>query len=341
MSDKARAVVLGCGGISNAWLGTSTVREDVEVVALVDLRREAAERQAEKFDLSDALICTDMEEALQKTRPDVLFNLTTPEAHCPTTLTALQHGCHVLTEKPLADSMDNARRMVEAARAAGRTLAVSQNRRHHPHVRALRSFIAGGGLGQLTMVQSNFFLAPRWTGFRLHMPHVLLLDMAVHTIDACRCIAQADAQTVYCREWNPPGSYYDRDAAAVALFEMTDGLVYTYEGSWCADGHRTSWEAEWRIVGTKGTALWDGANPPRAEVVAREVDGKPEMAKVDVPVPDLAKTGHDAVIGDFVDCLRNGRTPETVATDNIKSLAMVFGAIGSAESGQRVPVTCE
>jgi predicted dehydrogenase len=59
---------------------------------------------------------------------------------------------------------------------------------------------------------------------------------------------------------------------------------------------------------------------------------------VEVPPVDGAGAtgGHAGCIRDFVRCVQTGATPETICTDNIKSLAMVFGAIESAESGQRV-----
>jgi predicted dehydrogenase len=58
---------------------------------------------------------------------------------------------------------------------------------------------------------------------------------------------------------------------------------------------------------------------------------------LEVPIPENARSGgHAGVIREFVDCVKTGRIPETVCTDNIKSLAMVFGAIESAEAGKRV-----
>src|SRR5439155_24342046 len=96
----------------------------------------------------------------------------------------------------------------------------------------------------------------------------LLLDMAIHTFDAARYLTGADAVAVYCEEFNPPWSWWAGNAAATAIFEMTGGLRFTYRGSWCAEGQPTSWDSEWRAVGPHGTATWDGAGDPMAEVVA-------------------------------------------------------------------------
>jgi predicted dehydrogenase len=145
---------------------------------------------------------------------------------------------------------------------------------------------------------------------------------------------------VYCKEWNPAGSWYDRDASAVAVFELSDHLVYTYTGSWCAEGMNTSWECDWRIIGQKGSVTWDGGEGFQAEVVAQSGDFRSEYAALEVPPLDPAdKIGaHAGQIADFCQCVREGRTPETTASDNIKSLAMVFGAIESAKLGQEIQI---
>jgi predicted dehydrogenase len=278
---------------------------------------------------------------LNATRPDVVFNCTVPEAHTPVALTALAHGCHVLGEKPLADSMENARRMIAAAAQADRILAVIQNRRYDPNIRRLRHFVATQAVGPLTTANSDFLLGAHFGGFRDHMAHVLLLDMAIHTFDAARLVTGADPVSVYCKEWNPAGSWYDRDASAVAIFEMSDGLVYTYRGSWCAEGLNTTWESDWHLIGTTGSVHWDGATAITAERVAQGGTFRSTLEPVAVPEVDVTgKTGgHGGVIAEFVRCVRTGEQPETRAEDNIKSLAMVFGAIESAESGRVVPIT--
>ncbi len=162
---KVRAVLVGCGGISRSWFTAAQTIPEIEFAGLVDLVPEAARTRASEFGLGDVAIGTDLGDMLQSARPDVVFNCTIPEAHMPITLQALEFGCHVLEEKPLADSMDNARRMVEAADRAGRILAVIQNRRYDPNIRRLRSFLASGALGPLTTLNSDFYLGHTLAAF--------------------------------------------------------------------------------------------------------------------------------------------------------------------------------
>jgi len=240
----------------------------------------------------------------------------------------------------LADSMANARKAVAAAQAAGKTYAVIQNRRYDPNLRRLCDFLATGAIGQITNVDADFYIGAHFGGFRDHMHHVLLLDMAIHTFDAARKISGADPLAVYCHEWNPAGSWYDHDAAAVAIFELSGGMVFTYRGSWCAEGLNTPWESEWRIVGTQGSVRWNGADGFQAQAVAQTGGFFSQWRDLILPdAPEDMLTGHAGVLREFVDSIRDGGTPETVASDNIKSLAMVFGAIASAEQGRRVEIS--
>lgn len=338
--DTIKAVLAGCGGISAAWLKSFPGVGGLEIVGLVDIREEAARKRRDEFGLKDARIGTDLAAMLDSTRPAVVFDCTVPESHRSVVLTALERGCHVLGEKPLADTLEHALEMVEAAGRSGKTYAVIQNRRYDARIRRLKSFLRAGGIGRLTTLNSDFYLGAHFGGFRDRMEHVLVLDMAIHTFDAARLISGSDPVSVYCKEWNPSGSWYDHAASAICIFEMTDGLVYCYRGSWCSEGLNTTWECDWRVIGERGSVCWDGADGFRAEVVAATGGFKSEMRAAEVPtVSEPGKEGgHAGQIADFVRCIRSGEVPETVCTDNIKSIAMVFAAIESSTTGRTVRV---
>jgi predicted dehydrogenase len=340
MTQTQKAVLVGCGGISGAWLKGIQDLQGLQIVGLVDIRREAAEERAAQFDLTDAAIGTDVRAVLDRTQPDIVFNCTIPQAHREVSIAALEHGCHVLSEKPLADSMDSAREIVAAAERADKLFAVIQNRRYHPSIRRLSRFLRIGTLGQITTVNSDFYIGAHFGGFRDHMEHVLLVDMAIHTFDTARLISGADPVSVYCREWNPAASWYDHDASAVAIFEMSNGIVYTYRGSWCAEGVNTSWECDWRVIGAKGSITWDGGEGFAAQVVAKTGGFFSEWDDLEIPPlhPEDRIGAHAGQIADFVDCVRTGRIPETTGSDNIKSLAMVFGAVESASQEKVVDI---
>ncbi|KQO83806.1 Gfo/Idh/MocA family oxidoreductase [Rhizobium sp. Leaf262] len=338
------AVLCGCGAMAKGWFralqATPQMQEAVRIVGLVDLDRATAEALAAEFNIQNAVIGTDLESVLTETKPDILFDVVIPVARHSVVKIGLSHGCHVLSEKPMATSMTEAEDLRRAAKDAGRIHAVVQNRRFISGVRRMRGLVESGVIGQVTGIHCDFFLGPHFGGFREQMDNVLLLDMAIHTFDAARFVSGKSPLSVYCVETNPVGSWYAHGAAANAIFRFADDVVFTYRGSWCAEGERTSWESAWRIVGSKGMLTWDGEETFKAAVAGTEPGLLHGFTPVDVPPPDSEDEthGHASVIADFIDAVSTGREPETVSHDNIKSLAMVLGAIKSAKSGQPVDI---
>jgi len=341
---KIKVVQAGCGNMAPAWIGPALELPQLEYVGLADPNRANAEKIAERYGFARELLFTSLQEALEKTQPDVVFDVSVPAAHYEVTTRALRHGCHVLGEKPMSDTLENARRMVQAARQAGKLYAVIQNRRYEPNIMRVREFLDGGAIGRPHTIHADFFLGPHFGGFRDLMEQPLLVDMAIHTFDAARYLAHLDPVGVYCRSFNPTGSWYQGDASALAIFDMADSegesVMFCYRGSWCAEGLPTSWNSSWRIIGTQGTLLWTGEDDIRAEVVdetAPPAHMRPIRA-LEIPPKTLEHTRHAALIREFITCVQTGARPQTHCEDNIKSLAMVLGAVESARSGQRVPI---
>lgn len=312
----------------------------VELVGLVDVQPGAAERFAAKH-VPSAVTGADLDAVLSATRPDLLFDVALPASRRNVVLTGLRHGCHVLTEKPMAARLDEAREIVAAARAADRIHAVTQNRRYVRNVRRIRRAIAEGLLGDVTAIHADFFVGAHFGGFREQMENVLLLDMAIHTFDAARFMAGQRPVSVYCHETNPRSSWYAHGSTANAIFELEGGAIFTYRGSWSAEGANTSWESSWRIIGTRGTLLWDGADALALNVVDGTDGFLRPLTALDLPEPaDEREThGHASVIAAFLNAIETGTQPETAGADNIASLEMVLAAIESARQGHRVSIT--
>jgi len=333
---KETTVVVGAGGISRAWL-PPLVAEKVQVAAVVDLRIEAARKRIEEYKLS-AVASTDLKATLRRCRPDFVVDLTTPEAHCAVTCAALRAGAHVIGEKPMAASLAEARRMVRAAERAGKLYMVSQSRRWNPTHLTVQRAVRGGKIGELTTINCDFYIGAHFGGFRDQMPSPLILDMAIHHFDLARFFTAADPVAVYAREFNPKGSWYKGDAAATCVFEMTGGVVFTYRGSWCAEGCHTSWNGDWRFIGRRGTILYDHDQPPKGQVTAGKTGFNRKLRDLTIAPAACKFGGMHGALREMLAFLRSGRRPQTECRDNIKSLAMVFAAMESSRTGRRVPV---
>ena len=342
MEAEFRVVVAGCGQIAGSWLPYTLDRRDAEIVALVDIDQKQAERVAGRFGLC-CPIFSDIDAAIEAASPKLVYCLAPPEAHASLVTSALNRDCHVFTEKPLGTSMREARALVDLAQARTCNLSVMQNRRYDAGIRALRKLVADQAIGSTGIVAADFFMAPHFGGFRERMAHPLLLDMAIHTFDQLRFITGADATEALCEEFNTPGSWYSGDASAVCLFRLSDGSVFSYRGSWSADGYPTSWQSHWRIVGSAGTALWDGEHLPRVEVPdARSQTQETACRRVAVAGTGQdagqGRVGHEGCLEEMYAALIAGRKAETDCADNINSLAMVFAALESARARRWIDV---
>jgi predicted dehydrogenase len=304
----------------------------------MDKRPGLAAEGIEKLELSGVKAFDDLGKALADCRVDFLVDVTSPDAHYSVTLAALAAGIPVLGEKPMADSMESARKMVAASERAGKLYMVSQHQRYHAGAMALRELV-GKYAAPLGILDSDFYIGAHFDGFRNEMKSVLLLDMAIHTFDLARFLSGTDPVAVYCEEFLPDWSWHRGKDSAVAMFEMTGGLRYTYRGSWCAEGMPTAWEARWRAHGKGAGIVWDGEKPPVAERVISNEGFMRETEKIVGELPEKYFGGISGSLREFLNALETGQTPQGECHDNIKSLAMVFAAIESAESGNRVRVS--
>ncbi|MGB3730697.1 Gfo/Idh/MocA family protein [Microbacterium sp.] len=323
-ADTRDVVVVGAGGMGQAWLDSIARRRDLHVSAVVDVVEQAAQASVVARGL-DAAVFTDVQQALTTAPVDLVVNVTIPEAHLAVSSAAVRMGVPVLTEKPVTPTVAEALRLAALSRARGVLVATSQSRRHTRGITAFRDALrTAGGAEQL---DAQFFQNPRFGGFRDRMPHPLLIDMAIHTFDQARFVLGTEPVSVYCEEFNPSWSWYDGDAAAEAVFAFADGARFSYSGSWCADGLQTSWNGDWRGSAVGGTASWDG----ETDVRLQSRDGDVERP----PLPD-ADEGLDAALAEFVAALDGGSAPSGEIHRNIWSLAMVEAAVASAEQGRRV-----
>jgi predicted dehydrogenase len=330
---QLRASLIGCGAMSRAWLEAAQKIEGLAIVGLADLDATKAESRAAEFGLRDIVLATDVETLLARAKPDILFDIVVPTARHAIVSAGLDAGCHVLSEKPMAETLDEARDLVARARAAGRLHAVVQNRRYLESVRRIARALSSGAIGEITSVHADFFLAPHFGGFREEMDHVLLLDMAIHSFDAMRCMTGLAAEGVYCREWDPP---------RLLVSPGFGGCRAVRSGQWGGVhlsrqlvrrgprhelGMRMALRRRERLAPLGRTRR----HQDRGRAAARAAVS---FEASSLAVPPLAPAdrigGHLGVMQDFVAAVRGGTEPETVGRDNIRSLAMALGAIDSA-----------
>ena len=319
-----------------SWAKNLIGNSRVELAGWVDIREGAAQKAADELGHSLAYAGVSLDDAIQAVAPDFVVDVTIPEAHHDVTVKALGAGLPVIGEKPMAATMDQAKAMVAASERAGKLYMVSQSRRYDSRLIAYRELLAG--LGHIGILNVDFYIGAHFGGFRDVMANVLILDMAIHTFDAARAMTRLAPVSVYAEEFNPSWSWYKQDSSATALFELEGGTRFTYRGCWAAEGCNSSWEGEWRAVGEKGSAIWNGFDSIYAEKVVSPGGFISEVERTD-GVTEKIKWGIDGRLNEFLDALETGSTPQGECHDNIQSLAMVLAAVKSSQEGRRVKIS--
>lgn len=337
-SDRpARAVIVGSGSMGRWWARSIVASEVAELVGMADLDESvarAAVAQSGAEDPDSIAVGRDGVQLARDLGADILVNPTVPVAHHPVTVAALHAGIPVLGEKPVTETLPEAISLMAHAEVTGVPFMVSQSRRFFPQVRQLRAFVAEHGPAVLT--SAFFSLFTEHDGFRRTQGHPMLRDMGIHAFDTARHVLGTDPVAVTAQGHRPPWSVYSHDASVTATFEMTDGSLFVYNGTWNARGLPTYWNSEWRIAGQNGTATWDGQGTP---VVGTDNEDRDRELNAELSAPREAEPNQiDASLIEFVSALREGRRPLCEVHDNVLSFAMVEAAVAAVENRARVEI---
>jgi predicted dehydrogenase len=268
-----------------------------------------------------------LEAALKATRADGVINVTPPQFHRHVSITALEAGVPVLSEKPLADTRIAAQEIVDAANRTGVLHMVTQNYRYGEAPQTLYQTLQQGEMGAIGAIKVDFFKGPHFGGFREEMSYPLIIDMSIHHFDLMRFFLGRDPVSLYGRSWNPPWSWFKGDASAAVTLDFAGGVPVSYHASWVSQGQVTPWNGNWRFECAEGVvALTD-------DVVTTQ---RPDGELVTVPTLEPKRLGQAYLLHEFYEAVVLGKPAVTTCQDNIKSLGIVFDVIQSFESGAPV-----
>jgi predicted dehydrogenase len=314
---------------------------EMELVACVDARPEALKAACDAGIVTAGQCYSSVADAVADRGIDAVLVTTDGSQHGEIVRAALRARKHVLVEKPFAQSMAEARELVDEAAALNRTLMVSQNYRFFPAVRAVQHIVKGQVLGQPIHVDIDFRrFAP--TGRHRHWTHPLLLDMGIHHFDLMRAILGREPRTVDCRAWKPPWAGYDDPSSATAIVDFGDGVTVSYRGSQLHPDRPTAWAGEWLMEFEQGTVMWtsrgdrSGLRSAEGDAVSVYRHGK---ATDEITLPHLELVDRAGSLDAFTRALASGTTPESAAEENLGSLALAYAAIRSADQLKPVQVT--
>ena len=337
MSDtKLRLIQCGLGGMGKAWRDNATsVSPDFDVVAVVDPNEAALAAGGEQLRVPPERRFADLRAAIAAVPADAVLTVTPPVVHVEHAELAFARGLHLLTEKPIAHDLANAKRMVRLAAAAGRQLVVAQNYRYSAAMAALRRVVADAPVGAVGHGHLDFYIAADFSGtFREAMEFPLLVDMAIHHLDLIRAVTAKNIARVTAMSFRPQWSWYRHEPGLKMLLELEDGTPFSYSGDWSALGRQTAWNGAWRLQCAAGSVHVD-----KDQIVVGRCDrwGK-NFHEAPLPVPPAALNGQAALLAAFARAIRTGEPAPTSGADNLWSFGAVMAGVASARGGRTVDV---
>ncbi len=344
MSKLVRVGIIGTGGIARfAHIPGYKAQKDVEIVAFCDVVPGRAEAAAKEFGVSKAY--TDFREMLAKEQLDAVSVCTPNAAHKEATIAALQAGCHVLCEKPIAMTLQQGQEMVAAAKKAGKTLQVGLNSRFMPEALTVKRFVDAGEFGQMYYGEAVYLRRrgiPNWGVFTQKelQGGGALIDIGVHVLDRTLWLMGnpkpvAVTGATYANfgkrtDLATPGGMWDAarfnvDDMGVAMVRFADGATLILKASW--DGHIEDSFSEVRVLGTNGGAVM---SPLR---IYKDMQG----TMVNITPSGLKKVeSHTEEITHFMAVVR-GEVECMVKPEQVLDVqAILDGIYKSAETGREV-----
>lgn len=323
---RPRIGLIGAGGIAEYHLRAYRAL-GLDVAAIVDTHLDRAEKRRDEF-YPRADIYTDYRALLLRDDIEVIDAAVHPESRVAIIEAAIDAGKHLLSQKPFAVDLDVAKRLVERAERRGVKLAVNQNGRFAPHFAYARLAVAAGLLGELGSIDFQLAFDHGWTAgtpFEA-IGHLILYDFGVHWFDMASCLLgdrqvrsvhASVARTAY-QKARPPF------LAAVVIDSGDAQVRMSFNAAVAFDQSDQT-----LIAGSLGTLRSSGPSLSEQRMTLTTAAGRAE-----VPLKGTwFENGFQGAMAEFLCAIEEKREPLHGARGNLRTLALCFAAMKSADAG--------
>jgi UDP-N-acetylglucosamine 3-dehydrogenase len=331
--NKLKVAVVGCGSIARyRHLPEFELNKNVEIAAVCDIVPSRAEEMAEKY---DAKAFTDYQEILKLEEIDAISVCLPNYLHAPVSIDALDAGKHVLCEKPMATSSEEAEAMITAARENGKKLMIGHNQRFVASHQKAKEIINSGKLGRITSFKTTFGHggpegwsidgAESWF-FKKEQAFIGAMgDLGVHKADLMRYLLGEFSEVGSFIETNAK-NFSEVDDNAVCILRTVDGVIGTIAASWAYTSN--SADNSTIIYGEKGVLKIEA--DPEYSLIEQYQNGEViyhKLSKIQTNEDGGQTTTN--VINHFVESILEDEEPLITGEEGKKSLEIILAAIES------------
>jgi UDP-N-acetyl-2-amino-2-deoxyglucuronate dehydrogenase len=335
-----KIALAGCGRISKNHFDAIARVEGLELSAICDVVEDRARAAGEELGVP---WFSDYHELLKRADADVITIATPSGLHAAQGVAAAKAGKHVITEKPMAITLEQADSLVQACDTAGVRLFVVKQNRLNPAVQLLKRAVDKGRFGRIylanTTVRWNrpqeYYDAAPWRG-TWEFDGGAFMNQASHYVDLIQWLI-GPVESVVAKTATQARKIEAEDSG-IAVMKFRNGALGVIEVNVLT--HPRNWEGSVTIIGEKGTAKIGGTAVNKVEHWAfAEYDDDDKMIELATTnPPSVYGFGHEGYYRNVLAVLRGEAQPETDGRAGRKSLELILGIYESAKTGRDVPL---
>ncbi|MDI3472572.1 MAG: UDP-N-acetyl-2-amino-2-deoxyglucuronate dehydrogenase [Thermotogaceae bacterium] len=334
--EKLRLALIGCGRVATVSHSKAIIENSkfIDCVALCDIRKEKAESMADKLEnsgLKRPEIYVNYKEILRRNDIDAVVIATESGKHYQIAIDAMNHGKHVLVEKPMALSTREMDEMIELSESKNLKLEVCFQNRFNPPIQELRKKIENNAFGKIfyghIAVRWNrnesYYLQADWRG-TWEMDGGVLMNQSIHGIDLLQWMLSNNGEVVeiYGKIANQAHPYIETEDLGIAIIRFANGSYGIIEAT--SNVYPKNLEETLSIFGEKGTVVIGGLAVNRIEVWRfPQEDSHPFM---NLPDPETVYgSGHIHIYKDFHEAISKDRKPYIDGREGKKAVEIILG----------------
>lgn len=341
---KLRVAIVGCGSIAELRHAPEyALNPNVEIVAYYNPDKRKAEKLAQKY---GGRVVDSYQEIMEDETIDAISDCSTNEMHHIISTTALQHGKHVLCEKPIATSLEGAELIVNAQKESRKILMIGHNQRFaQSHITA-KGILKSGELGRVLSFKTSFgHKGPEywsvdkskatWFFNKERSGLGVAGDLGVHKIDLIRYLLDDEITEISALQGtldkkDEEGNPVEVCDNMVSILKTANNVLGTASFSWTYYGDEDNSTI---LYCEKGIMkIYDD---PEYQIEISKIDGETIKYKQEELQTNYNQTS-SGLIDAFVDSIINDSTPPVTGEDGLIALKIILAAIESAENGKKI-----
>lgn len=345
-----RYALIGCGRIATNHM-KAAVNNQLEISAVCDVVPEHMEVLLAKHELQNdmsILRYTDYRSMIQEVKPDLVSIATESGIHAEIALFCIDHGVHVIIEKPMAMSISDANEIIQRSEEKHVKVSACHQNRFNIAVQEMRHALEAGRFGRL----SHGSIHVRWNrnqGYYDQAPWRgtwaqdggALMNQCIHGIDLLRWTFGGEIEEVYGQTRQQFHDYLEAEDVGMAVVKFKNGAIATIEGT--TNVYPKNLEETLYIFGEKGTVKIGGTSTNNIDVwdFADESEADTKNKGLQEETSNVYGNGHTSLFADMIDAIQNDRKPYVDAYAGRDALELVLAIYKSQKEGHAVRLPLE